>query len=175
MGFEKKWKNPGRNSEYDGLYLTWMHILQRAGNKDGQHPTYADVSVCERWQSYDNFFEDMSDTWYKGATIDKDSIKPGNRIYCPEYCKWVSRSENSKEAINRNGNPMRNPEVSVKFSGGNNGMSRCVKCIETDEVFESCRDADRKYSLPVRAVCRAANPKHPQKTAGGYHWKYIEE
>lgn len=153
-----KWKNPGASvsSEYKGLYDSWHLMHQRACNMSGINPTYSDVTVCDRWKSYDNFFEDMADTWFKGATLDKDSILPGNRVYCKEYCKWVNRSENSKEVYLRLGNP------SVKK----------VQCIETGEIFNSAKEASKKYN--GACIKNAANPNHQQRTAGGYHWKYLE-
>lgn len=162
----KKWKHPGINSEYDGLYRSWMNMIHRAENKNGKSPTYSDVSVCDRWKSYDNFFEDMHETWFKGATIDKDSIKPGNRIYCKEYCKWITKSNNTKEMTDRLGSPRNRSSVKRMWS-------KKVKCIETGEIFESCSDATKKHNLKRGSVKDAANPNHKQKTAGGYHWQYI--
>ena len=164
--FISEWKNEGskNTSKFSGLYRSWKNMLIRAGNSDGKNPTYSDVSVCDRWLSYDNFFDDMSSTWFKGATLDKDIIKPGNRIYCPEYCKWVSKSENISE---------RNKRVKTK-SGSLNPASKKVKCIETGEIFDCCRDAERKYNTPAQAVSSAANPNCVRnKTAAGYHWEYV--
>lgn len=185
MGFEKKWENPGSKTKdkYHGIYNSWYVMLQRAGNKDGRNPTYADVSVCERWLSYDNFFQDMSDTWWDGATLDKDIIKPGNRVYCKEYCKWVPRSENIKERNERDGNPMKNPEARKKLSKALTGKrcgilnvnSKKVKCIETGVIYYSTLEAERELHLPKTTVSNAANPKSLNKTAGGYHWVYVEE
>lgn len=174
---KKKWKNPGaeRNSSYAGLYRSWKAIFKRVGNKDGIHPTYSDVTVCDRWFSYDNFFEDMADTWFNGATIDKDTIKPGNRIYCKEYCKWITKSENVKERNERIGrpNPTIRPEIKIKISGSNNYKSKKVKCIETGKIYDCCKDAECDLKLYISAVSNAANPKRREKTAGGYHWEYI--
>lgn len=168
----KKWNRPGQRTEYEGLYWSWYRMHQRAGNKDGHNPTYADVTVCERWNSYDNFFDDMSNTWFKHAHLDKDIIKAGNRVYCKEYCKWVSKSENSKECIRRNGSAMKRPEVAAKVSGANNIKSRRVKCVETGKIYESCGMAQKILKISSR-IRNAANPEHPQKTAGGYRWEYV--
>lgn len=154
----KKWNHPGANhtSEFRGFYDSWCKMLRRVGNRDGKHNTYLDVTVCERWLSYDNFFEDMYNTWFKGATLDKDSILPGNRVYCKEYCKWLTKSENSIEVNSRIN-------------------SKKVKCIETGKIYNSCNEASVMLKLKKDAVRSAANPKHNQKTAGGYHFEYVEE
>ena len=110
---EKKWKNPGssHNSYYRKFYDSWKLMKNRVDNKRGDRPTYNNVSICEEWLNYDNFFNDMASSWWPGATLDKDIIKPGNKIYCKQYCKWVSRTENSKELHKRN------PELRNKIRG----------------------------------------------------------
>lgn len=49
--------------------------------------------------------------------------------------------------------------------------SKKVICVETNEVFESVRDAFRKtgiYYVGISQVCR-----RERKTAGGYHWQHL--
>lgn len=186
----KKWKNPGKGTEYEGIYNSWNHLFQRAKNKGGKYPTYTDVTVCKEWYDYDVFFEwAVNNGWKKGLCLDKDSIIPGNREYKPEACKWVTRSENCKEMVNRLGSPMKKPEVSKKFKGDNNPMKRLdvrekfkgknnygakkVQCIETGVIYDCCKDAERELELPNCSVSMSANPNCSQQTAGGYHWRYV--
>ena len=159
--YVNKWKNPGskHSDEYSGLYTSWINLFHRVNNPE-KYPTYSDVTVCERWFSYDNFFEDMADTWFKGASLDKDSIKPGNRVYCKEYCKWVNKSDNSRERINRCGNPNK-----IKT------RSKKVYCIETGEIFQSVKEASELKGFGasiIASVCRG-----DRKSVNKYHFKYI--
>ena len=48
-------------------------------------------------------------------------------------------------------------------------LSKKVLCIETDQVFESTRDAERKTG--INNISMACHGKY--KTAGGYHWKFV--
>lgn len=182
----KKWNNPGASLDscYRKFYESWKAMINRAGNKNGHFPTYSDVTVCERWLSYDNFFEDMIDTWKPGLLLDKDSIKPGNRIYCKEYCVWMSKEESAIEVLTRLGHitqrPTTNKSTILKGkTGRNHPKSKLIKCIETGEVFDSARIAEEKYHAPLNSVSHAANPKDSRKTAGKLsdgtklHWEYL--
>lgn len=50
---------------------------------------------------------------------------------------------------------------------------RKVLNIETNEVFNSLADAANAYNLKKTNICGCCRGKC--KTAGGYHWKYLEE
>lgn len=56
-----------------------------------------------------------------------------------------------------------------KRRGADAPQARKIQCIETGEVFGCIKDADRKYGK--EAVKLYFNKK--QKTAYGWHWKYI--
>lgn len=50
------------------------------------------IKICERWQSYSNFKEDMGESYKTGLTLDRlDSSKD----YSKENCQWLTKSENS--------------------------------------------------------------------------------
>ena len=76
------------------------------------------------------------------------------------------------------------PEVRKKMSESHKGLKRTeehlrnnrlaklkpVMCIETGERFESMLEAQEKYhTRHIHSVC-----KGHRKTAGGYHWRYVE-
>lgn len=171
-----KWKNPYRNSEYSKFYQSWCDMCARAGNRNGRNPSYSDVTVCERWLSYDNFFEDMADSWKPGLCLDKDSIKPGNRVYCKEYCKWMTRNENCEERNKRIAykNPWSVDGAKEKVSGSKHFKAKKVRCVETGEVFCTPAIPEKKFNLPKGSVSNAANPKNIyHKTAAGFHWEYL--
>ena len=49
-----------------------------------------------------------------------------------------------------------------------------VICIETKVIYKSTREAERQTGIDNSQISAVCNHKKNYKTAGGYHWKYIE-
>lgn len=63
-------------------------------------------------------------------------------------------------------------ENHVDFTGVKNPKGVKIMCVETQEEFNTIRDASRKYNIGetnISRVCRGIG-----RTAGGYHWVYVD-
>ena len=53
-------------------------------------PTYAGCAVTPEWHSFSVFRQWMINQDWNGKDLDKDILKPGNKIYGPDTCVFVS-------------------------------------------------------------------------------------
>lgn len=78
------------------FYQRWKGMMARSYCKKihARQPTYIGASVCEEWLTFSKFKKWMETQEWEGNDLDKDIIKPGNKIYAPEFCCFVSRRIN---------------------------------------------------------------------------------
>ena len=108
------------NNDLYKLYNIYRVMIYRCNNKN--HKRYADyggrgIKVCDRWmESFENFLEDMKDTYQPGLSIDRIN-NDGN--YEPSNCQWSTRKEQQRnkrttkltlEIVNE----IRNSKISIR-------------------------------------------------------------
>lgn len=74
-------------------YVCWSNMHARCGNaKRHDHKNYGGrgISVCDRWESFENFLADMGEKPI-GRSIDRYPDNDGN--YEPGNCRWATASE----------------------------------------------------------------------------------
>jgi hypothetical protein len=152
----------------------WMGMRQRCRNPNNPHfDKYGGrgIVVCERWQSFENFFADMGDPGPKLTLerIDND----GN--YEPDNCKWASRRVQ-----------MNNRRVCRYFTA--NGETRTLsewsrisgihrntldQRIAAGETIEQALDPARRTDLEqIRAAARKSSIARKARThcKHGHEW-----
>lgn len=140
-------------------YDIWNNILERSYSPKykKRQPSYTEVSCCKEWLSYENFYEWLHsqpnfDKWSSGErwAIDKDILKKGNKIYCPDNCCLVPQSVNClflKREAERGDLP-----IGVKKNGklfeatsSNPLAGRKIEKLGKYETIEEAFQAYKKY------------------------------
>jgi hypothetical protein len=97
-GYENT-KHGESHSNITRLYSIWAGMRRRCNSpRSDAYVWYGSkgVKVCEEWGEYQNFREwAMSHGYADNLTIDR--IDP-SKDYCPENCRWITRSENTARA-----------------------------------------------------------------------------
>lgn len=81
----------------DQSYVTWSNMLRRVYfPKEGAEKfAYHDCSVSPEWLHYRKFKEWFNlQIFSNGYHLDKDLLKKGNTVYCPDYCVFIPQEIN---------------------------------------------------------------------------------
>ena len=76
-------------------YASWSAMRTRCNNKNYiDHHLYYDrnIKICDRWNKFENFLEDMGER-QKGLTLDRIDNDKG---YFKENCRWANYSQQTR-------------------------------------------------------------------------------
>lgn len=75
-------------------YRSWSSMLGRVRGTGStrDRKAYATVTVCDRWNSFENFLSDMGER-PDGTSLDR---KDNDGNYEPGNCRWATRKEQSR-------------------------------------------------------------------------------
>ena len=129
---EKKHHNTTHGMEGSPEYRTWVDMRRRCNLP--HRPDYhryggRGISVCERWDVFENFFEDMGPRPSPKHTIDR---KENDGPYSKENCRWATKKE----------------------QGGN---TRTNRIIEVDGISMTVTAASEKYGISWNVVFQRLN------------------
>lgn len=78
------------NKRYTREYEIWRSMLQRCTNPNKhsyEHYGGRGISVCEKWSTFNGFWEDMKEGYSDSLELDRIDV---NGNYCKENCQWTT-------------------------------------------------------------------------------------
>lgn len=90
-------RNLTHGLRYHVLYSVWTNIKTRCYNRNSDH--YKDyggrgIVMCDRWLIFDNFYNDVIDSYKEGLTLDRYLNNDGN--YEPTNFRWATIGEQNR-------------------------------------------------------------------------------
>lgn len=105
--------------------------------------------------------------WNKGLQANNAGKKC---VYKPDTLELLYVDPSELASYENNGWITGNPKSGRK--NGKGTRDRKVRCIDTGKIFNSLKDAATSVGIGSTAIHQCLKGK--SKTAGGYHWEYVE-
>jgi hypothetical protein len=140
------------------VYYVWQAMRDRCSNAN--NPKYhiyggKGITVCNEWQTFEGFWKDMEEGYYKGMTIDRIDSNQG---YNKENCQWISHSDNSSKTSKVR-------PVSQYYV-----VKAPKNTIIHKKDWPSALSAAQELGLTAACITMVCQGKN--KTHGGFVWKY---
>lgn len=149
----------------------------------GYYWCFADTYDKEQFK---NYIEQYEKRVYHNKSI---ALKNASRVYTKEqreaiskmfseYWKGRKRKPQTEEQRRKNAEahrglkyPSKSEEAKLKIGKAN---GKPVLCVELNKVYYSASEAARQTGALCTNITRCVKGEYGYKTAGGYHWRYVE-
>jgi hypothetical protein len=136
---------------YHPLYMRWHNMHSRvtnSKNKYYENYKFLGVTIYDRWNTLENFIEDMFDSYIPGAWLDRID---NNGEYSPINCRWTTKevqSQNTRKIMSTNKSGYRGVNWCKKSNAWRSRISVNSKRIQLGS-FKTPIDAARAYDKYV--------------------------
>lgn len=127
-------------------YICWKAMRYRAKAK--KRKSYIHVEVCERWNTFEKFLEDMGECPSNKHSIERKNNAKG---YEPSNCKWAT---NQEQSLNRSVTDW------IEFNGVTKHLSGWARDLGINRLVLFMRinrlgwSVERAFTTPVQSQKR---------------------
>jgi hypothetical protein len=101
------------------LYAAWCKMRDRCRNPlhlNWDRYGGRGITICREWDSFKQFEEDMYDSWFPKAWLDR---RDNNGNYNKDNCRWVTGRESGRNTSNAVLNMEKAEEIRRLYATGN--------------------------------------------------------
>lgn len=106
------------------MYKIWAGMIQRCSNPNRDAFKYyggRGIKVCKRWLDFNNFYSDMAQTYFEGASIDRID---NNKDYASDNCRWVPKRSQFSNRRNKVRICINGEEMTIQQAAAVLGVSK---------------------------------------------------
>lgn len=162
-------KPPNGKVEKCPYYEAWFGMLRRCYSAKNliNRPTYIGCSVCDEWLYFISFKEWMEKQDWIGKALDKDIINPGNKIYSPENCAFVTSNLNNLLSNHKRARGKYPQGVDIT-SGGFRAQISIYSNYNLIGYYKTVNEAEKAYVIKkVNLILKAANETKDERVSIG--------
>lgn len=131
------------------LYKLWGDIKKRCSSKASQRHRrfYKDITICEEWREFENFYRWAKNKWKKGLDIDRRDTLKG---YSPLNCRFITRKENAQ-----NSKRSKRWHIRGKVFESSGDAAKHFGVVQSTIYSWCCGKRGGKYNYPPKKNCFA--------------------
>lgn len=131
------------------VYAVWRTMLQRCN--DPGFAQYADyggrgIRVSDDWTIFENFYEDMGDQPFKGASLER---KENDLGYCKENVVWATRTQQARNKRNNHLFSFQGFDLTIAEWAEKTGIKRATL---VSRLYLYGWSAEKAFTTPVKAI-----------------------
>jgi len=135
------------------IWNIWRGLKNRVRDMTDKNYGGRGITMCSEWQSFTQFYQDMSGTYRDDLTIERIDV---NKSYCKENCRWASNMEQQANKRNNRVVTYKGEKIHLAELCRRSGFSKIMlvmrlnRGMNADQAVEDCQRSN--YGKSQRPV-----------------------
>lgn len=168
---QRRWQHGKHYDNNDYFY----RAIQKYGwdnfNHDILYTNLTQEEASKKEQELIKFYKSTNPNFGYNISIGGEFGSLGHKL-SEETKKKLSEINKGKKLSDETKRKIGEHSKTISHIEDGKKKSKKVKCIETGTIYYGIREASRQTKINNGSICQCTKGK--LKTAGGYHWEYVE-